>query len=84
MMTMEETKSAFIWTCDRCGVAAEFPALSFWHAVDELKARRWQFIKDNDYGAEGEGDWTHYCGKCRKTSAEIMAMPVVRKPRSAT
>ena len=65
-MTMEETKSGFVWTCDRCGLVAQFfPPTGFWSAVDELRARGWQFDRDYDGGwsalvrqvrAEGDGE----------------------------
>lgn len=72
-MTMEETKNGFVWTCDRCGaVAPFFPPTGFWSAVDELRARGWQFEKDYD------GGWTHWCAKCeRKAMENWMDRPVV-------
>jgi hypothetical protein len=45
-----------------------------------LKARRWEIIRFDD--EEGR-DWVHHCARCRKSSAEILAMPVVRKARRA-
>jgi hypothetical protein len=75
-MSFEETKAGFFWTCDRCRLVAEFPPVGFWHAVSELKARNWEFIRDH------EGAWSHHCGKCRKTGAEILAMPVIPKARA--
>ena len=47
-MSFEVTKQGFFWTCNRCGLVAEFPPLSFWRALDELKARGWEIIRLDD------------------------------------
>jgi hypothetical protein len=77
-MSFEETKQGFFWTCNRCGLVAEFPPLSFWRALDELKARGWEIIRDDDVDGYG---WVHHCARCRKSSAELLNMPVIRKAR---
>jgi hypothetical protein len=74
-MSFEETKQGFFWTCNTCGLVAEFPPLDFWRALGELKARGWRIERDSD------GDWVHYCSKCKKSGAEILSMPVIPKAR---
>jgi hypothetical protein len=79
-MSFEETKEGFFWTCNHCGVVAEFPPFDFWRALAELKARGWRIERDEEGG--GYGDWAHYCAKCRKTAAErILNSPVVKMER---
>jgi hypothetical protein len=75
-MSFDESKDGFVWQCDRCGLVAEFPPVGFWRALDELKARGWRMTRED--GEDGYC-WTHHCGRCRKTGAEILDMPVVRK-----
>jgi hypothetical protein len=77
-VSFEETKQGFFWTCDRCGLVAEFPPAGFWRALDELKARGWEISRLQD---EDGYSWSHCCAKCRKTSAEILSMPVIGKAR---
>jgi hypothetical protein len=59
-MSFSEFEDCFVWSCDKCGLAVEFPATSFWSAHGELKARGWRFIR------EYEGSWSHYCSKCKQ------------------
>lgn len=73
-MSFQEFEDAFVWTCDRCGLRAEFPPNDFWGALAQLKSRRWEIDRD-------EEGWGHVCGRCRKTGAEILDMPVKRVGR---
>jgi hypothetical protein len=75
-MSFSEFDDCFVWQCDRCRTKAIFPPGNFWGAVAELRARRWEFDRD-----DRDGGWSHLCGKCRKTGAEILDSPVVRKMR---
>jgi hypothetical protein len=43
-----------------------------------LKARGWEILRVDDVDGYGFG---HCCAKCRKSSAEILEMPVVGKAR---
>jgi hypothetical protein len=64
-LSFEEDADSFKWTCDNCGLDADFASIAdFYRCVGELKARGWQFSKDRD------GYWGHLCSKCRpkKTS----------------
>jgi hypothetical protein len=61
----EETDDAFIWRCDTCGLAAEFPAHDFWRALGELKARSWQISRERD------GEWTDACSRCRPKKTSV-------------
>jgi len=63
-----EDETSFIWSCDGCGLAVEFPNLDFYRSVGDLK--NWQFTR------EREGGWGHLCSKCRPkrtTVAEFLA-----------
>jgi hypothetical protein len=75
-MSFSEYEDAFVWRCDKpgCGHEAVFAPGDFWGCVAELKSRRWEFFKDS------EGDWSHHCGRCRKSSASILDM----KPKRAS
>jgi hypothetical protein len=76
-MTFREYDDCFIWRCDKCRHEAVFPPGDFWSCVAELKARRWEFIRDD----EG-GDWSHKCWKCRKASeVNVSEMVLVPKRR---
>ena len=70
-MSFEEYPEAFLWRCDNCGYEVAFKPHDFWACVAELKARRWGFSPPHD----GD-DWGHTCGRCRKTSAQVLAMPL--------
>ena len=70
-MSFEEYPEAFLWRCDKCGYEVAFKPNDFWACVAELKARRWGFSPPR----EGE-DWTHTCGRCRKSLAEVLKMPL--------
>ena len=70
-MSFSECPEAFVWTCDKCGYEVWFKPRNFWACVEELKARRWGFIPPH-----GGDDWEHTCGRCRKTLAEILKMPL--------
>jgi hypothetical protein len=72
-MSFSENEFSFEWTCDGCGLAAEFsrggPG-SFMSCVDEIKHRGWLIQRTRD------GDWSHHCAKCRrKMAATILDMP---------
>jgi hypothetical protein len=73
-MSFEEFEDCFIWECDACGLKATFPPGDFWGAVAQLKTRRWEFERD-------EEGWGHKCGRCRKTGAQILAMPLSGKAK---
>jgi hypothetical protein len=73
-MAFDEFEDCFVWKCDRCGCKAVFPPGNFWAALAELKSRGWEIDRDED-------GWGHTCRKCRKTSAELMSMPVRRVGR---
>jgi hypothetical protein len=76
-MTFREYDDCFIWRCDKCHHEAVFPPGNFWSCVAELKARRWEFIRDD----EG-GDWSHKCPECRKASeVNVLEMVLVPKKR---
>jgi len=70
-MSFEEHDDCFLWRSDKCGHEAVFPPKDFWDCVAELKSRRWGFSPPH-----GDDDWGHTCGRCRKTSAEVLAMPL--------
>jgi hypothetical protein len=74
-MSFEENDQSFIWTCNGCGHVAEFPPLDFWRALSELKARGWKIERDRE-----EGDWIHYCRRCRPKAATNIAEFLNRKP----
>jgi hypothetical protein len=74
-MSFEEHDDCFVWQCNRCGRKAIFPPNNFWGALPELKSRGWEIDRTYD------GGWSHTCGRCRKTGAEILEMPVVMKGR---
>ena len=72
-MSMSEYEDCFIWTCDGCGLQAEFerggPG-SFMACVGELKARGWRISRDQD------GDWDHRCARCKaKVAADLLNRP---------
>jgi hypothetical protein len=75
-MSFNEYEDCFVWACDgdNCERRAMFPPDSFWSALRELKSRGWLV----DRGKDG---WWHYCPRCRKTGAEVLAMPVIPKAR---
>ena len=76
-MTFREYDDCFLWYCDKCHHQAVFPPGNFWSCVAELKARRWEFIRDDE-----ARDWSHRCPECRKiVEAEILNMtfPVRRR-----
>jgi hypothetical protein len=58
-----EFEDCFVWTCDKCGFAAEFPATSFWGALGELKGRGWRVMRD-------DGGWTHHCQRCAQAARD--------------
>jgi hypothetical protein len=70
-MSFEEHDDCFLWRCDKCGHEALFPPKDFWDCVAELKARRWGFTPPH-----GGDDWEHTCGRCRKSLAEVLKMPL--------
>jgi hypothetical protein len=65
-MAMSEYEDAFVFSCDGCGLTAEFqrggPG-SFMACVGEIKSRGWRISRDRD------GDYSHHCGKCRQGEA---------------
>jgi hypothetical protein len=73
-MSFDEYDDCFVWRCDRCGHCAEFPPGDFWRALRELKSRGWLIERDDD-------GWSHTCKRCRKSSAELLSMPVKRTER---
>lgn len=62
-MSFSEYEDCFVWTCDKCGLSAEFPATSFWTALGDLKGRGWRGWREDD-------GWSHYCGRCAQTQRE--------------
>jgi hypothetical protein len=68
-MSFSEYEDCFVWTCDKCGLAAEFPATSFWNALGELKGRGWRIGRDDE-------GWTHHCGKCWKSAKSLLDEPI--------
>jgi hypothetical protein len=71
-MTFEEFPDAFVWQCEKCGLTAEFPRNDFYACVAELRARGWQFHRDDpDEGFQ----WHHKCVRCRPTADEILDRP---------
>ena len=72
-MSFSENEDCFEWSCDGCGLTAEFKRGgrgSFMCCVDEIKLRGWLISRTRD------GDWSHYCAKCRrKSAASILDMP---------
>jgi hypothetical protein len=75
----EETDDAFIWSCDTCGLVAEFIPLDFYRSLSELKNRGWSIARDR------EGQWTHRCRRCRKkTESSTVAEFLNRKPERKT
>ena len=72
-LSFEEDETAFRWSCDKCGLAVEFPPTNFSGAWAELRMRGWQASKER---VEGEWPvWSHRCGKCRKSAASILDQP---------
>ena len=69
-MSFEEYNDAFIWTCDEkgCDRFASFKPHDFYDCVDELKARGWSFMRDD------EGGWSHACPKHRRKLGELLKM----------
>ena len=64
-MAMSEYEDAFVFSCDGCGLSRRLrggPG-SFLACVSEIKNRGWRISRDRD------GDWSHHCGKCRKSEA---------------
>jgi hypothetical protein len=56
---MSEYSDCFLWTCDSCGLEAEFArggAGSMYDAVAELRARGWLISRM-------AGGWSHYCSE---------------------
>jgi hypothetical protein len=75
-MSMAEYEDCFIFSCDGCGLTAEFqrggPG-SFMACVDEIKNRGWRISRD------GDGDYSHRCGRCRKgEAARLLDQPLRR------
>jgi hypothetical protein len=75
-MSLYEWEDCLQWKCDKCGFSVEFPPNDFWAGVSELKSRGWGFSRDD------EGGWSHYCSKCRKSPAEILAMTIPARRRA--
>jgi hypothetical protein len=62
-----EHSDCFLWSCDDCGLEAEFPPSQFYERKDELKARGWLIRCEEETGYEGAGrDWRHYCAACAR------------------
>lgn len=70
-MAFDEYEDSFVWRCDRCGCSVQFPPNDFWGALAEIKSRGWEISRD-------EEGWGHVCRRCRKTGAQILAMPAKR------
>jgi hypothetical protein len=70
-MSFSGYPEAFVWTCDKCGCEAWFKPRDFFACVEELKARRWGFSPPR-----GDDDWGHTCGRCRKSLAQVLAIPL--------
>jgi hypothetical protein len=68
LMSFEEYNDCFIWACDEkgCDRLVAFKPHDFFACVDELKARGWGFIRQDD------GDWSHRCPKHRKRLADVL------------
>ena len=66
-MSMSEYEDVFIFSCDGCGLTAEFdrgPPGTFMACVGEIRSRGWRMIRE-------DGDWSHYCSgkECRASAA---------------
>jgi hypothetical protein len=70
-MSFSEYEDVFVWSCEKCDLTAQFPPNDFYGCVAEIKARGWLIERDS------EGEWHHYCGRCRSkvNSAKVMDMP---------
>ena len=73
-MSFDEYDDCFVWRCDRCSQKAVFPPGNFWAGLAEIKSRGWEIDRNED-------GWSHCCARCKKSSTEIMNMPVVRGSR---
>jgi hypothetical protein len=79
LMSFEEHSDCFLWRCDGkdCEKEVLFKPHDFMGCVAELRSRGWSFHLDEDTGREGSGrQWSHYCGRCRKSLAEVLRMPL--------
>jgi hypothetical protein len=73
-MSFEEFSDRFVWSCDGCGLSAEFAPRDFMTCWTELRARGWRARRE----AGEEGGWSHSCGRCvQRADAGILD----RKPR---
>jgi hypothetical protein len=80
-MSFEENDESFLWRCDGCGLAAEFPSVDFYRSLSELKNRGWRIVPERD-PEEGRA-WTHYCSRCwRKRAAGNVADFLNRKAKA--
>jgi hypothetical protein len=63
-----EYADCFCWSCDACGLEAEFPrSRDFYECKDQLKARGWRITRHDREG------WLHRCAKCvRAEAAEVV------------
>jgi hypothetical protein len=59
-MSFSEYEDCFVWCCDKCGLAAEFPATSFWSSLGELKGRGWRVTRQDEA----------HCGRCAQAARE--------------
>jgi hypothetical protein len=72
-MSFSEYDTAFMWSCEGCGLEAEFPRSQqpgyFMSCVHEIKDRGWRISRDQD------GEYSHHCSKCRREDgAKLLAM----------
>jgi hypothetical protein len=80
-MSFSEYDSAFVWSCEGCGLECEFERSQqpgyFMSCVSEIKAIGWRITRDQD------GEYHHHCSKCRRAeSANILDMPSNRVKRN--
>ena len=70
-MSVEEFNDAFVWSCNGCGLTAEFPPENFYRCVAELKHRGWRITRDRN-------EWVHQCGRCVRKENVVSVLD--RKP----